>query len=556
MQSLLHMLLSNAAAAGALAGVVILVGLIVRKPAVVRAWWVVVLLKLLCPPVVTFHLWRMPPRSAPPVAIARVAAGLPADSEPEGEVISPPAALAAKPAAQASVGSQARALARRAIQAAPLVWFAGSTALAGLGVLRVWSLTRLLRRARPAPEDVRRCAGGIAERLGLSAAPDVCFVSDVVCPALWGFARRPKVLVPQELWDRLDDAQRHTLLAHELAHLRRRDHWVRLLELAATIVYWWHPAVWVARRQIHDCEEQCCDAWVLWAMPASAHSYGSALLEAVDFVSNHRPLRPALSPGLGEFRHLKRRLLMIRQGSVSRALSRTGLACVCAAGALALPLAPVFGQVSSSSAGAGVPAAPTGPAAAGNVQDESGEAAARSREVAEARARVQRLQDELREATSRLRVLERASGGGAGGGMAGMPGNREALAGAPPAGQPDGARITGSIRAGGGGASISAGGGGLAAVATDGAPRGGGMPNEGGAGGMGPGAGMIGYRTGTTAAAPGGLRSDEDRRLDRLERQLQQLIEQVGQLKRQQGDGGAENSDPGRRRSEDGPRKF
>jgi bla regulator protein blaR1 len=79
--------------------------------------------------------------------------------------------------------------------------------------------------------------------------------------------------VPRRLWDRLDPDQRQTLLLHELAHLRRRDHWVRCLELGVTILYRWHPSAWWARVTLREAEEQCCDAWVVWAMPGAVRTY-------------------------------------------------------------------------------------------------------------------------------------------------------------------------------------------------------------------------------------------------------------------------------------------
>src|SRR5205085_2360482 len=81
---------------------------------------------------------------------------------------------------------------------------------------------------------------------------------------------RPRVLLPAALWARLSEAQRDALLLHELAHLRRGDHWVRRLELAVLGLYWWLPTVWWARREIQRAEEECCDAWVVWASPRSA----------------------------------------------------------------------------------------------------------------------------------------------------------------------------------------------------------------------------------------------------------------------------------------------
>ena len=67
------------------------------------------------------------------------------------------------------------------------------------------------------------------------------------------------------------------LLLHELAHLKRRDHWVRWLELVVAGLYWWHPVVWWARRALREAEEQCCDAWVVWAMPDRSRTYASCL---------------------------------------------------------------------------------------------------------------------------------------------------------------------------------------------------------------------------------------------------------------------------------------
>jgi hypothetical protein len=107
-------------------------------------------------------------------------------------------------------------------------------------------------------------------------------------------------------------------------------------------MYWWNPLVWWARHELREAEEQCCDAWVTWALPAGNHDYASALVEAVEFASTPNritaPSLPALASGIGEFRHLKRRLVMIQQGNGNRNLGTTGIVCVCAA-VLLLPLA-------------------------------------------------------------------------------------------------------------------------------------------------------------------------------------------------------------------------
>ncbi len=170
---------------------------------------------------------------------------------------------------------------------------------------------------------------------------------------LWAVVRSSRLLIPCELWDRLGERQRSSLLAHELAHLKRRDHWVRLIEVLASVVYWWCPVTWYTRRVLREAEEQLCDAWVVWAIPGSGRDYASALLEAVEFVAgagvNAARSMPALASGMGQFHQLKRRLVMIKNERVSKKLSLSGWAIVCGLAVL-LPLTPTRAQVAPTAA--------------------------------------------------------------------------------------------------------------------------------------------------------------------------------------------------------------
>src|SRR5262249_60001036 len=113
------------------------------------------------------------------------------------------------------------------------------------------------------------------------------------------------LLLPAILWTRLTREQQDTLLAHELAHLRRGDAWVRRLEIVVLGLYWWHPVVWWARREIQEAEEQCCDALVLETIPTGAEMYASALLETVAFLSWLRPALPLGASRAGDTQLLR-----------------------------------------------------------------------------------------------------------------------------------------------------------------------------------------------------------------------------------------------------------
>src|SRR5262249_19173454 len=153
------------------------------------------------------------------------------------------------------------------------------------------------------------------------SCPPVWVVSGAVSPMIWAVGAATRLVFPAKLLNRLDEEQRASLLLHELAHVRRRDHWVRLLELAVGAVFWWHPPFWLARRELREAEEQCCDAWVVWASGGEGQAYARALLEAVAFVSGTRCPLPAAASGVGHVSHLRRRLTMIMQGATPKSLS-------------------------------------------------------------------------------------------------------------------------------------------------------------------------------------------------------------------------------------------
>ena len=167
---------------------------------------------------------------------------------------------------------------------------------------------------------------------------------------VWAAGGSPRLILPVRLWDGLDPGQRDALLVHELAHLRRRDHWVRLLEAVVTALYWWHPAVWWARRELHESEERCCDAWVVGTLPGVARSYASALLATVDFLSEVPSPLPVGASGLGRgghFQHLRRRLTLIMGGTQPRALTRSALLAVLLLGIVTMPLSVIRARTTS-----------------------------------------------------------------------------------------------------------------------------------------------------------------------------------------------------------------
>ncbi|MDQ3330852.1 MAG: M56 family metallopeptidase [Planctomycetota bacterium] len=221
-------------------------------------------------------------------------------------------------------------------QALLTLWVIGAFTMACVTTVRIVRFRRCLRQAAIASDDVRREANRVAQRLGLRRCPRVCVIDANVGPMVWAGGVKPLIVVPRPLWETLEPSARETLLAHELAHVVRRDPWVRRLEAIVLGIYWWLPTAWLAVRRRETAAETCCDAWVLSTYPDRPRDYAEALFHAVSVMSTGRPL--VLASGLGRTTELKERLAMIAHDRVpvrpSR-LTRYGLAVI-ALGALLL----------------------------------------------------------------------------------------------------------------------------------------------------------------------------------------------------------------------------
>jgi beta-lactamase regulating signal transducer with metallopeptidase domain len=362
-ENLLHAGLAQAAASAALALLVAAVATRLRRPAFVHALWLLVLLKLVTP-----SWWRLPLPSPTHTKVEAAPAAIPprivdAASLPVYEltiaVDDPP--LEGRPSEDEVVMLADPAPAPVPTPSEPpwwvsalsevnwptvlgIAWVGGSLAWFLAAALRISRFRRVLSLAKPDDGELAELVERCSARIGLRRPPRVAWLPGEVAPMVWWLGGRPRLLMPLGLWPRLDKAGRSALILHELAHIKRRDHWVRALELIATGLYWWNPVVWWARRELREAEEECCDAWVVWARPEASRSYATALLEAVEFLSERRTPLPIAASGLGHVHQLKRRLTMILRGNTPRSLN--GLTAITLAGlaTLILPIAPSLAQ--------------------------------------------------------------------------------------------------------------------------------------------------------------------------------------------------------------------
>jgi uncharacterized protein (TIGR03435 family) len=215
------------------------------------------------------------------------------------------------------------------------VWIAGVTVL----MMRVagawWSVQRLSRTAFDSPPSRFIAeAERLSLRLGLRRALRVVDSIDIDTPTVVGWLK-PVVLLPVAAMANLTPAQVEAVLAHELAHVRRHDVLVNLLQVVAETALFYHPAVWWVSSQIRAEREHCCDE-IATSVCGDAITYAEALVELERWRTDTAAL--ALTATGGPLLRRVRRILGLPSDDARRSSAVVTLAgiiaiIVCLAGA-------------------------------------------------------------------------------------------------------------------------------------------------------------------------------------------------------------------------------
>jgi len=360
--------LSNACLSLALAVVAVVVGATVRRPGLTNLLWLLVLVKLVTPPVVSIPVATLPVQDQTAAVTADTSrtpspSADPSTDRPGRSVFG--SGVSAAGVREPDASRSERTVAGRGadlveqppvsliadIKAAawevgkkwgPPLWLLGSVCVLVGSLTRACRFSRLLAaESEAAPPQLQAVAREVADRLGLGGLPAIRTTSARLSPMVWWAGGRVCVVIPTMLLETLAARQVRWVLAHELAHVRRRDHLVRWLEWLACVGFWWNPVVWWARRNLRATEEICCDALVLSALKPQPHSYATSLLTAVESLACPAIRRPAMASEINGGGFLERRFRMIVSKKASRANSRwmQAVALLCATAVLPLGLA-------------------------------------------------------------------------------------------------------------------------------------------------------------------------------------------------------------------------
>jgi beta-lactamase regulating signal transducer with metallopeptidase domain len=170
-------------------------------------------------------------------------------------------------------------------------WLAGVMLFGSRLLTGAVGVVRLHRGRMPLPLKLTAVVERLGKQMKIDALPLV-FLSRQVAEAMAVGLVRPLVLIPAAWATEMPLDMLEAVIAHELAHLRRRDLWVNLLQRIVETLLFYHPAVWWLSRRLRIERELCADE-----LAVAATGKRLEYAQALEQIANERQadIRPALA---------------------------------------------------------------------------------------------------------------------------------------------------------------------------------------------------------------------------------------------------------------------
>lgn len=357
-ESIFQIGISNAVLAGLMALAAILVGVTWNRPKLSHCLWLLVLIKLVTPPIYNLP---MPLFGATPTPLAALDAPAFEPDSPKDQIsfsvfVNEPQVWESAlnvPVKENELVTEAE---NSSFESLVTVWesakpWLGVIWLGGTILILIGSLFQILRfhqllqlNRMNAGKDILRVAKRIQKQLLIKNLPMISITNARISPMVWWVGGRVHVIMPQVVIDETNEEQWQWILAHEMAHVCRRDYLVRWLEWLACTCFWWNPIFWLAQRNLRAAEEICCDELVLSSLNANSFTYANSILAAVEslVIPEFRP--PAMASEMNSGGFLKRRINMILNGGSKQSSLRSVQYLIAGMAMLLIPIGFVQAQ--------------------------------------------------------------------------------------------------------------------------------------------------------------------------------------------------------------------
>ena len=219
-----------------------------------------------------------------------------------------------------------------------LLWCGAVVVLSLVCIRKTWRLRRTVQKAIPnGDEAVQSRFEQLVTRIRLRRSPVLLTGESVYSPMVYGLFRS-RVILPTAVASSLPHDELEPIVAHELAHIRRKDLWINTLQVLCRILFLWHPVMWLMDYRIRRYREEACDDIALHLHEDRSRIYASGILHVVElgYVS---PVGALTLLGASEERRgLEKRLrrILTPRRLVTK-LSLAGIAALAIIAALVLP---------------------------------------------------------------------------------------------------------------------------------------------------------------------------------------------------------------------------
>ncbi len=319
----------------------------VRSPALANLLWALVLIKMVTPPLVAIRVLEVPSISSLSVQQAALSSALNPHMDLRSVELRGHSTDSENPVTRTSdtqVESISTTYGARSVKLGLLVWLVVSAMLLLVSAIRIIRFHWLLKASSRVDNDLSSAlSSDVASQLGLGKYPRIFVTAANIAPFVWWMAGRSVIVVSSQATQELNETDLRLVITHEMAHIKRRDHWFRWLEWIALIGLWWNPVMWWARHQLRISEEMACDDLVLETAALEVNQYANSLLNMAELLASPAIRPPVVASAINSGGSLEKRLNMMIAETTWKVPAALRMAIVAVA-ACVFPLGFIYAQ--------------------------------------------------------------------------------------------------------------------------------------------------------------------------------------------------------------------
>lgn len=220
-----------------------------------------------------------------------------------------------------------------------LVWLAGVVVLFALLIQRMLFVKGLIAQSEPPSQRLLETLNECRRQIGIRTHVELRLSKSTISPAVCGLFK-PTIILPASLLQKLSKEKLRAVLIHELAHIKRADIWVNLLQTVLQVVYFYNPLLWLVNAKIRQVREQAVDETVLVHLGPETQSYSNTLIDIAEMTFSQPNFSLRLIGVVESKKTLERRIkyMLTRPIPKSSKLGIVGLIVIVVIGAILLPM--------------------------------------------------------------------------------------------------------------------------------------------------------------------------------------------------------------------------